>query len=528
MNTSIDIFINLFAIRGITSREQLLNEMLRVKFTEKVIKAQKISLLDEEQLFELMKQFTENTILGYFPGDREFFFSIYKVAENLDLIEFTLELYKNDRFGQIFSPAYLTEYICNLADETKAQTILITEAEKSLPGLKNFMNKHSTKKVTFTTSNPLMFMLLKLGFEKYENVSILNQSIYQEFLMGERFDFIYALPDFGGKVESVNDKFISSRTDIVATQNLLGHLSDEGILLTVLPAKIAFASGPEAKLRKYIASNYQLEAIYSLPEGTFKPYSSIKTYMLKISSEKKNNISVGYLGYDNGLYIDKNMVVDNEDFAAYEDWRIELLFEDDDENIKKYKTSTIKKVKLHEVAEVFRGKSILKKDVKPGKILVLNVSNIIDTDIDYSNMDSIDEEERKIKRYELIDGDIVLSCRGSVIKTAVYRNKQQGIVIASANIIVIRPNDRILSDYLKIFLESPVGIALVKSFQRGTTVVNINHTDIMEMEIPLLSMEEQKVLVEKYTREAELYKKTIAKAEKRFLEEKEKIYNKLV
>jgi restriction endonuclease S subunit len=250
--------------------------------------------------------------------------------------------------------------------------------------------------------------------------------------------------------------------------------------------------------------------------------------MLKISSEKKKNISVGYLGYDNGLYIDKNMVVDNEDFAAYEDWRIELLFEDDDENIKKYKTSTIKKVKLHEVAEVFRGKSILKKDVKPGKILVLNVSNIIDTDIDYSNMDSIDEEERKIKRYELIDGDIVLSCRGSVIKTAVYRNKQQGIVIASANIIVIRPNDRILSDYLKIFLESPVGIALVKSFQRGTTVVNINHTDIMEMEIPLLSMEEQKVLVEKYTREAELYKKTIAKAEKRFLEEKEKIYNKLV
>jgi restriction endonuclease S subunit len=270
-----------------------------------------------------------------------------------------------------------------------------------------------------------------------------------------------------------------------------------------------------------------LEGIYSLPEGTFKPYTAIKTYMLKIGAVKKENVSVGYLGYDNGLYVDKVKVVGSKDFAAHEDWRIELILEDDDENIRKYKTSTLERVKLHEVAEVFRGKSILKKDVKPGKIMVLNISNITDTGIDYSNMDSIDEEERKIKRYELIDGDIVLSCRGSAIKTGVYR-KQKSIVIASANVIVIRPNNRVLSDYLKIFLESPVGIALIKSFQRGTTIVNINHTDIAEMEIPLLSIEEQKELAEKYAREVALYQETVARAEKRYLEEKEKIYNQLV
>lgn len=59
------------------------------------------------------------------------------------------------------------------------------------------------------------------------------------------------------------------------------------------------------------------------------------------------------------------------------------------ENIRRYKTSTLERVKLHEVAEVFRGKSILKKDVKPGKIMVLNISNITDTGIDYSNMDNV-------------------------------------------------------------------------------------------------------------------------------------------
>ncbi|MFY9393713.1 MAG: restriction endonuclease subunit S, partial [Halanaerobiales bacterium] len=310
-------------------------------------------------------------------------------------------------------------------------------------------------------------------------------------------------------------------------QNLLRHLSKNGTLVTVLPAKITFSSGSEAKLREHIMTNYQLEDIYSLPEGTFRPYTSIKTYILRIGVAKKGSVNVGYLGYDNGLYIDKVKVVGSKEFSNHEDWRIELILEDDDENIKKYKSSTLERVKLHEVAEVFRGKSILKKDVKPGNIKVLNISNITDTGIDYSEMDSIEEEERKIKRYELMDGDIVLSCRGTAIKTGVFRRKKN-IVIASANVIVIRPNHRILSDYLKIFFESPVGTALIKSFQRGTTIVNINPTDIAEMEIPLLSMEEQKEIASHYNAEINLYRETISKAEERFAAEKEKIYKRLL
>jgi hypothetical protein len=527
VNPSIDIFINLFVKRGITSREQLLNEMLRVKLTARAVKSQGKTPQDGEQLFQLMKQSTESTILGYFPGDRDFFSSVYKSAQEIDLIEYTLKLFQNDRLGQIFSPAYLTEYVCSQIDDEDAQSILIAEAEKSLAGLKGLVEKHSLSKITLATSNVLMFMLLKLGFEGFKNITILNQSIYQGLLMDTRFDFIYSLPDFGGKIETVDHSFMSSKPDIAATQNLLGHLSDRGVLVTVLPAKITFAGGSEAKLREHIMTNYQLEGIYSLPEGTFKPYTAIKTYLIKIGTAKKENVSVGSLGYDNGLYVDKVKLVKTKKMASNKDWRIELILSDDDENIRKYKTSTLERVKLHEIAEIFRGKSILKKDIKPGKILVLNISNLTDTGINYSNMDSIAEEERKIKRYELIDGDVVLSCRGSAIKTGVYR-KQESVVIASANVIVIRPKSKVLSDYLKIFFESPVGTALIKSFQRGTSIININHTDIKEMEIPLLSKEEQKELVEKYIKEVELYRETVARAEKRYLAEKEKIYNRLV
>jgi restriction endonuclease S subunit len=50
----------------------------------------------------------------------------------------------------------------------------------------------------------------------------------------------------------------------------------------------------------------------------------------------------------------------------------------------------------------------------------------------------------------------------------------------------------------------------------------------MEMEIPLLSIEEQKELVTHYEAESALYRETISKAVERFAAEKEKIYERLL
>lgn len=61
---------------------------------------------------------------------------------------------------------------------------------------------------------------------------------------------------------------------------------------------------------------------------------------------------------------------------SHEDWRIEFLLAADDENIQRFKNSNTQKVKLKDVAEVFRGKSILKKDTTLGNVSILNISNI--------------------------------------------------------------------------------------------------------------------------------------------------------
>jgi restriction endonuclease S subunit len=105
---------------------------------------------------------------------------------------------------------------------------------------------------------------------------------------------------------------------------------------------------------------------------------------------------------------------------------------------------------------------------------------------------------------------------------------QNKTIIASANLIVIRPKGKVLGEYIKIFFESPVGLAMIKSFQRGTTIMNINHSDIMEMEIPLVPMSEQNKMIEKYNDELSIYKKAISEAESRWVNIKNGLYNKFI
>ncbi|HOO88238.1 MAG TPA: restriction endonuclease subunit S, partial [Synergistales bacterium] len=211
------------------------------------------------------------------------------------------------------------------------------------------------------------------------------------------------------------------------------------------------------------------------------------------------------------------------EFLSCDDWRIELLLSEENEEIQRFRESAVRKVRIREVAEVFRGKSILKKNADPGRIGVLNISDLEGGEIDWGKIATIDEDERKAGRYILREGDVLLSCRGTTVKSAVFR-KQEHPVIPSANLLVIRPDASVSGDFLRIFFESPSGDALIRSFQRGTVLMNLNHSDIMEMEMPLPPMERQLEIVGRYFSERKKYEE----ATRRWEEEKERAYRELL
>ena len=81
--------------------------------------------------------------------------------------------------------------------------------------------------------------------------------------------------------------------------------------------------------------------------------------------------------------------------------------------------------------------------------------------------------------------------------------------------------------YLKLFLDSEVGVKLLKSLQRGTSIVNINYQDICELEIPVPSLDEQLDIVNEYNAGLKLYKETILAAEDAWLKIKNSVQKKL-
>ena len=82
--------------------------------------------------------------------------------------------------------------------------------------------------------------------------------------------------------------------------------------------------------------------------------------------------------------------------------------------------------------------------------------------------------------------------------------------------------------YLKIFLDSPIGQMLIKSFQRGTTIMNINPNDIGEMEIPLLPMERQQTFARQFLEKQERYRREKAELEQRWDKERTELYDNFV
>jgi len=533
MDKKFEIFWNYLYQRDITGKEQIIKEALRVIRSKKYLENNQITSTkirkDPEIFFRIMKENIESEGLGYFPGDRDFFTQLFELGKDFNILDFTFETLKNDRFGTLFSPHYLNNFIFEMISQKQAKKILITEAEKILPDLKNIIEKYKNQEITITTENFLMNEIFKTAFVDYKNVKTLYVSIYKKFLMDYKFDYIYSIPAFGYKnsSEDIAYDFISSDMEGRAIENIIKYLNNQGSLCMVVPAKFTFSMGSLSRLRKWINKNFQVNFIYSLPEGTFRPYSGIKTYLLSISKQKCEKINLANLELEDNKFVIKNKKeVKSEEFKQHNDWRVELIINEDNKIIQAFKNSKVQKVKIKEIAEIFRGKSVLKKDIQPGEYKVLNISDIKEGEINYKNMITITEDARKILRYELKFGDVVISCRGTMNKVAGFKSNSHK-VIASANLIVIRPKENILGDYLKIFLESPVGSTLIKSFQRGSTIMNINPVDIKEIEVPLLDLEKQKEIVEHYSEEKTIFKETTEKSHKRWNEQKLFIYNRL-
>jgi len=99
-------------------------------------------------------------------------------------------------------------------------------------------------------------------------------------------------------------------------------------------------------------------------------------------------------------------------------------------------------------------------------------------------------------KHILRDGDVLFSAKGTKNFATVYECKYN-VAVASTSFFVLRTiGSNILPEYLSWFLNNPQTQRLIKDKARGTDIPSIRKTDIEDLEIPLPSIEKQRLIAE--------------------------------
>ncbi|MCD7991301.1 MAG: restriction endonuclease subunit S [Clostridia bacterium] len=479
--------------------------------------------VSDDDLYEIMRDVADSFgVANPFP-DRNRFINIYRTLQGFEEVTWTDIIEYGDSRAKFRVPeALIDEMEKNFIDGF--QEVLIPEAEKFSPCLERLIMTHYDSHFTLTSMEPFYYKVLTEMFLGNDMVDVIQTSIYKYEFSSRKFDLILSAPVFGvrDKAEE-NSTFICREYDLIAAENLALHLNSEGILSIILPARITFGGGDVKELREFLQSMYCIKEIADLPSGIFEN-TGVRIYLLTITTGRTDEVTIKRYIADtenprkdglNKLIVQDDTFVLEDELTDMGDWNIDRIFESQDEDWTKFQESGVKKQELGTVASIFRGKAVNKKELN-GNIGVVNISNIGEYEIDYSGLDHLDEEERKITNYLLKTGDLLIPARGTAIRVAIFQ-EQPYPCIASSNVIVIRAIDNSLSTiFLKLFFDSPLGRKMLVTRQQGTTVMNISYKELNNIEIPLPSIEEQESIADEYLKELEIYKKSIQEADNRW------------
>lgn len=103
-------------------------------------------------------------------------------------------------------------------------------------------------------------------------------------------------------------------------------------------------------------------------------------------------------------------------------------------------------------------------------------------------------------------GDIVFSIKGTVGKAALMGSAAQARpTVVSQSCLALRPsNDRVIPQYLLMYLRSPHGQAQLEGLQVGAGVQHISPSTLLAMRVPVPPLHEQRAACPDYDRLCEL------------------------
>tara|TARA_B100001057_G_scaffold161284_1_gene161894 strand:+ start:3665 stop:6127 length:2463 start_codon:yes stop_codon:yes gene_type:complete len=356
------------------------------------------------------------------------------------------------------------------------------------------------------------------NIEEYDTLS-------SEDNWNEYYDVILANPPFfspsGGIQPHKRFGVESKKAEVLFTSYILEHLKPNGRAGIIIPEGIIFQTGKAYKeLRKQLIEN-ALIGVISLPAGVFNPYAGVKTSVLILDKkESKDRRSIFFAdvkndGFNLGaqrtlikendlpkllssiksldkklIYITKQEILNDSEFSLSRSKYNKVVYEN----------SIFEMVELREVCiKITDGSHNPPKANKGAGYHMLSSRNIFNNELVLDETREIDKEgfDKEDKRTNVNDGDILLTCVGTIGRSLVVRNPPYRFTL-QRSVCVLKPNKEYLnSEYLSYVLQSKICQEILIDNAHGVAQKGIYLKTIREIKIPLPPLEVQQEIVDK-------------------------------
>ncbi|WP_411167757.1 N-6 DNA methylase [Clostridium sp. MB05] len=363
----------------------------------------------------------------------------------------------------------------------------------------------------------------------------------------KKFDSIIMDPPFSmqwkdKENEILNDKYARfiygtpgvASADWLFISTALKSLKANGKAIIITTLGSLFRAGSEEMLRNKVIGFDYIEAVIELAGGLFTgtgiPCAMIVFNMNK-SEEMKNKIQFinaddiyenvrrgkNILNEDNintilDIYRNKKVV---EDISTIVDLKeivngnlspskyvVKTEFESTDYGKVKIYLDKLNATKtLDDIGSFYRGINVTSKNVKDpnGSYKIINLADIKNGELDVDSIPNYSiENNARVEAYKVEFGDIIISNKG-VTKICIIP-EHDGNILISQNFIGIRLKSNYNPQYIKEFLESPIGEYLIESRKTGTAVAMINPKDLKEVPLVDMDLEKQNEIINQYSK----------------------------
>jgi len=466
-------------------------------------------------------------------------------SEFYDLVHWSLVAGHSKRYSEFTLPVNLADLMLSLGNIEDGDDIC-TEWDSSGQLSIRAAAQVGTSVYTVTPNAPLLMklacILSGVNLSQQEEDPVTGEARVSQGRL-HSYDVTLATPQWNKKYDrSVitkdwHDRYPEKAQDgsILAIRQVLSVTKKRAVIL--LPVNVLFSvSRPFKELRKSLVDEGTIHTIIQLPERTFKHYAGIRTALLVLTPEKRND-HVRFVNIEHDLDdmggVESLIEGEQDSENARSVSCSEISENNYDLNISRYLMSgdakkaqetllKLETIPLEQAVEFIRPVFIKKDEVGEKKAFEVVVADMPDRGY-------INPPEKEIllsKGFPNDEGniqflqpyDVLISVKGSTGKIGIVPESVppagEGGWVPGQSTMVLRllqagmtKVDPSLLIVIAIFLRSDLGKHQLETLNSGSTIPIIKLADLRQVQIPLIDDREQKKVVESFYQEVEIGKK---------------------